>query len=628
MKLITSMTLVVLTTLACAAAASLSAAARQTMLMNRLGPSAMALYVANADGSGERPLLNSSGFDYNASFSPDGQWIVFTSERAGSGQADVYRVHPDGSALERLTDDTDLDDQAVISPDSRQVAFVSTRGSHTANIWTLDLTTHKLRNLTGGPALPAAPANLKGAFRPAWSPDGRWIAFTSDRHYPFRPHKLPAPGWEHLQELSVYVMQADGTGLRRLTSAGTTTGSPRWSLDGRRLVFYELDTALTFAARIVAQPMVTSQIVSVDVATGGRTVHTSGPGLKVSPQFLSADRIAYLVKAAPRGMQTGLAFTDGGIADGGTFRNPSWSADGRRVVFHRPDFTARPQNQPLYSWEPDTEMRYTDVFPQFSKDGRLALSQLNNLATPQAAISVMNADGSNPRVVFSDRSTPAFVPTWSPDGQWIAFGVGGFFGAREEQPAKVMMVRADGSQQRDVTRGPLNSGFPTFSPDGTRIAYRVWGDYDHPGDFGIRVLTLADGAVKTLTTELDNFPAWSPKGDLISFTRRSHGEDYDYDIFTMRPDGTNVKRLTTAAGNDSHQSWSPDGNSILWTSGRYGFKDEAALYDNAFQPFGQIFIMKADGSGQRVLTRSRWEDSMPAIVPVATSQTATVSQRR
>jgi Tol biopolymer transport system component len=628
MKLITRITVVLLITLACAAAVSLSAAARQTMLMNRLGPSAMVLYVANADGSGERPVFDPSGFDYNASFSPDGRWIVFTSERAGSGQADIYRVHPDGSALEKLTDDPDLDDQAVISPDGRHVAFVSTRDSHTANIWTLDLTTRKLRNLTGGQTLPAAPANLKGAFRPAWSPDGRWIAFTSDRHYPFRPHKLPAPGWEHLQELSIYVMQADGTGLRRLTSAGMTTGSPRWSPDGRRLVFYELETALTFAARIVAQPMVTSQIVSVDVATGARTVHTSGPGFKVSPQFLTVDRIAYLVKAAPRGMQTGLAFTTGGIATDGTFRNPSWSADGQRVVFHRPNFTARPQNQPLYSWEPDTEMRYTDVFPQFSKSGRLAISQLNNLATPQAAISVMNADGSNPRVVFSDRSAPAFVPTWSPDSQWIAFGVGGFFGAREERPARIMMVRADGSQPKDVTSGPLNSGFPTFSPDGTRIAYRVWGDYNRPGDFGIRVLALADGSVKTLTTELDNFPAWSPKGDLVSFTRRSHGEDYDYDIFTMRPDGTNVKRLTTTPGNDSHQSWSPDGNYILWTSGRYGFKDEAPLYDNAFQPFGQIFIMKADGSDQRVLTRSRWEDSMPAIVPVAPNQTATVSQRR
>jgi Tol biopolymer transport system component len=58
----------------------------------------MVLYVANADGSGERPLLGTSGFDYNASFSPDGEWIVFTSERAGSGQADIYRVRPDGSS--------------------------------------------------------------------------------------------------------------------------------------------------------------------------------------------------------------------------------------------------------------------------------------------------------------------------------------------------------------------------------------------------------------------------------------------------------------------------------------------------------------------------------------------------
>ena len=84
---------------------------------------------------------------------------------------------------------------------------------------------------------------------------------------------------------------------------------------------------------------------------------------------------------------------------------------------------------------------------------------------------------------------------------------------------------------------------------------------------------------------------------------------------TMRPDGTGIRRLTTAPGNDSHQSWSPDGKHILWSSGRYGFKDEAALYDNAFQPFAQIFMMNADGSDQHPLTRSRWEDSMPALVP-------------
>jgi hypothetical protein len=50
-------------------------------------------------------------------------------------------------------------------------------------------------------------------------------------------------------------------------------------------------------------------------------------------------------------------------------------------------------------------------------------------------------------------------------------------------------------------------------------------------------------------------------------------------------------------------------------SGEYGFKDEAALYDNSFQPYGSIWIMNADGSGKRQLTDSHWEDSMPCFVP-------------
>ena len=603
--------------LMCAAAAIMLAAPKQTLLMNRLGPSQLVLYVANADGSGEKPLFASSGFDYNASFSVDGQWIVFTSERAGSGQADIYRVRADGSSLERLTDDPDLDDQAAIAPDGSQVAFVSTRGSRTANIWILDLKTKRVRSLTAARTLQGEQGKLNGFFRPSWSPDGKWIAFTSDRNFPFKPHVEPAPGWEHPQELSIYLIQPNGEGFRRLTPPGVSAGSPKWSPDGKRIVFYELPTAMTFAARIAAQGRVTSQIASIDVASGTKTTHTSGPGLKVSPQYLTADQIAYLIKAAPQPGRTGLAFTKGAEGASGSFRNPSWSTDGKRVVYQKTDFTARPQNQQLYSWDVDTDVRYTDVFPQFSRDGRLAISDIRNLATtPTASISVMNADGSNRKIVFSDPSGAAFVPTWSPDGQWIAFGFGAFFGARDARPAKVMMVRADGSQSKDLTKGTPNSGFPSFSPDGTRIAYRVWSEPGGPRDYGIRVLTLADGSVKTLTAEMDNFPSWSPTGDLIAFTRRVGGaEDYDYDLFTMRPDGTNIRRLTTAPGNDSHSSWSPDGKYILWSSARYGFKDEAPLYDNAFQPFAQIFMMNADGSDQHPLTRSRWEDSMPALVP-------------
>ena len=68
--------------------------------MNRIGPSASTLYVANADGTNERALLatNDSVFEYHGHFSPDGQYVTFTSERV-VGNADLYRVNLDGSNL-------------------------------------------------------------------------------------------------------------------------------------------------------------------------------------------------------------------------------------------------------------------------------------------------------------------------------------------------------------------------------------------------------------------------------------------------------------------------------------------------------------------------------------------------
>jgi Tol biopolymer transport system component len=120
-----------------------SAADKPRLLIQRIGPSASAIHIANADGTGERQLPAKSALDYNASLSPDGQWIAFTSEREGS--ADLYRCRIDGSSLEKLTDDPAYDDQASWSPNGERMVFVSTRRSGRTDIWLLDVARKELQ---------------------------------------------------------------------------------------------------------------------------------------------------------------------------------------------------------------------------------------------------------------------------------------------------------------------------------------------------------------------------------------------------------------------------------------------------------------------------------------------------
>ena len=202
----------------------------------------------------------------------------------------------------------------------------------------------------------------------------------------------------------------------------------------------------------------------------------------------------------------------------------------------------------------------------------------------------------------------AFAPSWSPDGQWIAFGLGKWFQERRTGTAKIMRVRRDGTGLEELTDGSVHSGFPSYSADGKQIVYRVFGE----NIAGLKILNLEDRTTRVLTTEYDNLPCWSPDGTLILFTRRV--DAVNFDIFTIRPDGSDLQRLTTSRANDGHAVWTADGH-IMWTAGMYGFRDEAALYDNTFQPYGQIFIMNSDGTGKRILTDSLWEDSMPLYVP-------------
>lgn len=582
----------------------------ERIFVDQMRPERSQIVIATSDGgNSRRALVPGTERDYNASFSSDGQWVVFTSERYGS--ADIFRVRPSGLGMERLTDHASYEDQAALSPDGRSLAFVSSRENQ-SDIYVMDLATRRVRNLTNSPG---------GDFRPSWSPDGKSIAFSSDRGA-----RLPmaAGRWEHTHPVSVYVADVSSGTTRRMTQdPATFAGSPKWSKDGRRVVFYELPVADTFGAhyRDGAEHL-QGRIVSIDVATGARTEHASGTGLKVSPQFLEDGVIAYLAKGGKGGR---LVFTDGRSAASGDIGGPSWSPDGKQVVYHTGHFQTihdprRPIGDRVLGIDPRFSLGFAAEMAVPSPDGRflalgertIAQTQVESdsrsrtaepLSDDRLALVVWNTDGTNPRRIFQTPA-PIIYPQWSPDGQWIAFSIGGFFLDRDKKPAQLMMVRSDGSDARTLKTEEGNAGFPSFSPDGKQLVYRFW--TTRAG--GLRVMNLADGTTRTLTTDFDNFPVWSPKGDRILFTRLI---DNDFELFTIKPDGTGAKRLTTLPGNDSHASWSPDGDYILWSGSQFGFRDEAPLVVGIPQPYADTFIMKADGTGQRALTNDQWEDGTP-----------------
>jgi Tol biopolymer transport system component len=577
-------------------------AAKDRIFVDQWSPTRSELFIADADGTNPRKLVAGLELDYNASFSNDGQWVVFTSERYGS--SDIFRVRPNGMGLERLTDDPAYDDQAALSPDGNSLAFVSTRDTGTTDIYVMDMKTRKVRNLTNSPG---------GDFRPSWSPNGQMIAFSSDRGTKIQRSKGT---WEHVHQASVYVMGADGRNPHKISADGQFAGSPKWSADGSRLVFYELAVGDTFRARgLPEQAKVESRIVSVDVVSGARIEHASGPGLKLSPQFVGANRVGYLAKSGP---EAALAFSSGEKGAPGDIGNPAWSQDGKQVVYQSGPITTIPQSRPpggpLVSRDPRFELLYASGFPAVSPSGReIVLSERTRRGSSddRTALSVWNTDGSNPRRIFRAEGS-AMSPQWSFDGRWIVFGAGSYFLDRI-RPARVMMVKADGSDAKPLTTGPGNAGFPSWSPDAKQVVYRFWTD----AAGGLRIVNVADGAVRTLTTGYDNFPGWSPKGDRIVFSRLAGGE---FHIYTIAPDGTSLRQLTNVTGDDAHPAWSADGDYILFSSSRLGFKDEGPLADIP-QPYGELFIMKADGSDQRALTDNRWEEGTPAWQPAPSSST-------
>ena len=575
----------------------------KTIVYGRVGPSQIQLFVSNADGTAERPLLDSDSLDYNPAWSADGQWIVFTSERNGS--ADLYRVKPDGTGLQRLTTNRAYEDQADLSPDGQKLAFVSTRADDTADLWIRDLGTNRETPLTSG---------LSGDFRPAWSPDGKWIAFSSDRGTTVQ-RDGGGQWWVHLQLADIYIIRPDGSALKKLTNSGNGgnfCGGPRWTRDSSHVVGYCLSGEETFAYR--PQSELTDEalrrmgrapvrgnttLVSIDVATRDQTTIAAPPGIKFYPAVLNDGEIAYVRKD---GDDRGITYrSDGKKGPLGLVRSPSWSPDGKRVVYHRLLSQNVPAWQKAWSRNPAYDLVTTNTMPAFAPSGKHLIATADNTRLVQIEPGRNVAD-----TLFQQEGKLTQSADWSPHGDAILFGLGQYFRNRA-QGAQVAMIKPDGTGLREITSGVNNNGFPSYAPDGKRFVYRTFG----PEGQGLRIMNLEDGYVTKLTEDYDNFPRWSPRGDVIMFVRRMEGS---FVIFSIAPDGKRLKRLTNPGSDDSHPTWSPDGEWIAFASARTGFKDEALNTDSP-QPYGEIFVMRNDGTGVQQLTDNQWEEGSPAWLP-------------
>ena len=162
----------------------------------------------NADGSGQTRLTDSDAVDFDPSWSPDGSRIAFSSVRDGA--AEIYVMSADGSAQTRLTDKEARNYYPSWSPDGSLIAFTS-YGDGNAEIYVMNADGSAQTRLTNNEAVDS---------RPSWSPDGLRIAFDSTLGD-------PDPG-DDTRISNIYVMNADGSGLTRLTDNEARETSPSW----------------------------------------------------------------------------------------------------------------------------------------------------------------------------------------------------------------------------------------------------------------------------------------------------------------------------------------------------------------------------------------------------------------
>ena len=190
------------------------------------------IYTAAPDGSDIQPLITGPGYDAEATVSPDGKYVIFTSTR--SGDLELWRYEIATGDLLQLTDELGYDGGAFFSNNSQKIVWRASRPTgddaevykdllsqnmvqpSDLNIFVADIDGSNVQQVT----------NLPGAnWAPYFHPDDERILFTSNHHI------------DGGRVFDIFMINMDGTGLKQITHSGTFDAFPMFSYDGKYLAF-------------------------------------------------------------------------------------------------------------------------------------------------------------------------------------------------------------------------------------------------------------------------------------------------------------------------------------------------------------------------------------------------------
>ncbi len=558
------------------------------------------------EGDSVRPLTRLPGLEYDATIDPDGRFVVFTSEQ--DGDPDLWILDLEGGEPRPLFQSDVLEGGADISPDGDRVVFVSTREGN-AGIYL-------------APFRPDDPDALADAvlltpeegddFRPAFSPDGRWIAYSSTRGLPFG-------AGSHL-----WIVPVDRSSQpRRIVADEGWNSDPVWSADGKSIVYHQLHRIsghLMFVAggagvwevevgnsrqrrlsgedRIAAYPARHPQggwVWSEKEERSWRMRHwdPAKSGSPAAASLLEAEENLWQPAVLPSGALI--------------FQGEGPSGPGPRLIPELGPIVASPHHH-IREVE-DLSLRMSPLraaFPAVSPDRK-------TVATGAVSLELIDLGTAAARVVLAPTQEPTgfpwiWAPDWSPNGRWLTVTVGAGF-SDPRAPVDIWRVGTDGSDPVNLTADNSgNDALATISPDGRWIVFRS----GREGQMDLYLVDSDGSNVRRLTQDpaVDTMPSFSPDGRRIAFSSTRTG-NYEIFLLDLTEEGESAGaavQVTRSPGMDVHPGWSPDGQWMVVTTDRWGFNDEIGFEPLNFQPYGELAAIRLSDGHVIRLTHNTWEE--------------------